>query len=184
MNESTSSAGAVPAVDGGPAAAGVPAVRIEGVDMVFNAGRGNEVHALSAIGLDIRAGEFVSLIGPSGCGKSTLLRLIGDLLQPTAGAVTVHGKAARQARLDHDYGMAFQQAGLFDWRTVSRNVELPLELRGWSKAKRASRATEMLELVKLADFARAPALGAVGRHAAAGGDRSGPGRGRGLAAHG
>jgi NitT/TauT family transport system ATP-binding protein len=131
----------------------VPAVRIAGIDMVFNAGKPNQVHALSGLDLDIQPGEFVSLIGPSGCGKSTLLRLIGDLLRPTAGTVTVHGKPARQARLDHDYGMAFQQAGLFEWRTVRRNVELPLELRGWSKAKRAARATEMLELVKLADFA-------------------------------
>ena len=142
-----------PSVQAVPSVSAAPAVRIAGVDMVFSAGKGNEVHALSGIDLDIQPGQFVSLIGPSGCGKSTLLRLIGDLLHPTAGTVTVNGKPARQARLDHDYGMAFQQAGLFDWRTVSRNVELPLELRGWSKAKRADRATEMLELVKLADFA-------------------------------
>jgi NitT/TauT family transport system ATP-binding protein len=130
-----------------------PAVRIAGVDMVFNAGHPNEVRALAGIDLDIMPGEFVSLIGPSGCGKSTLLRLIGDLLHPTAGAVTVNGKPSRQARLDHDYGMAFQHAGLFEWRNVSRNVELPLELQGWPKARREARAKEMLELVKLADFA-------------------------------
>jgi len=130
-----------------------PAVEIAGVDMTFNPGRPNAVHALTGIDLTIRPGEFVSLIGPSGCGKSTLLRLIGDLLQPTAGTVSVNGKTARQARLDHDYGMAFQQAGLFEWRNVARNVELPLELRGWPKAKRSARAAEMLELVKLSDFA-------------------------------
>jgi len=129
------------------------AVEISGLDMTFNPGRPNAVHALTGIDLTIRPGEFVSLIGPSGCGKSTLLRLIGDLLHPTAGTVTVNGKTARQARLDHDYGMAFQQAGLFEWRNVARNVELPLELRGWPKAKRSARATEMLELVKLSDFA-------------------------------
>jgi NitT/TauT family transport system ATP-binding protein len=130
-----------------------PAVEISGLDMTFNPGRPNAVHALSGIDLTIRPGEFVSLIGPSGCGKSTLLRLIGDLLHPTAGTVRVNGKPARQARLDHDYGMAFQQAGLFEWRNVARNVELPLELRGWPKAKRSARAAEMLELVKLSDFA-------------------------------
>jgi NitT/TauT family transport system ATP-binding protein len=131
-----------------------PAVQLNGVEMTFNPGRANAVHALSAIDLSIRPGEFVSLIGPSGCGKSTLLRLVADLLRPTKGSVIVNGKAARQARLDHDYGMAFQEAGLFEWRTVERNVELPLELRGWPKAKRSARAAEMLELVKLSDFAK------------------------------
>ena len=64
----------------------------------------------------------------------------------------VNGKSAKQARLEQDYGMAFQQSGLFEWRTVRKNIELPLELKGWSKAKRQARADEMLELVQLADF--------------------------------
>ena len=118
------------------------------------------------------SGEFVSLIGPSGCGKSTLLRLIADLLQPTSGELVVNGKSAHQARLDQDYGMAFQQSGLFEWRSVERNIELPLELKGWDKAKRRARSREMLELVKLPDFASAHAVAAVGRHAAARRDRS------------
>jgi NitT/TauT family transport system ATP-binding protein len=121
-----------------PPPAAAPAVELAGIEMTFNPGQPNAVQALAAIDLSIRPGEFVSLIGPSGCGKSTLLRLIADLLRPTAGAVTVNGKPARQARLDHDYGMAFQHAGLFEWRTVVRNVELPLELRGWPKAKRSA----------------------------------------------
>jgi len=142
------------AAGAGPdAAAPAPAVELHGVEMTFNPGRSNAVWALTAIDLSIRSGEFVSLIGPSGCGKSTLLRLIADLLHPTAGTVTVNGKPARKARLDHDYGMAFQEAGLFEWRNVARNVELPLELRGWPKAKRSARAAVMLELVKLSDFA-------------------------------
>jgi NitT/TauT family transport system ATP-binding protein len=103
--------------------------------------------------LNIEQGEFVSLIGPSGCGKSTLLRLIANLLEPTSGEIAVAGKSPKQARLDQDYGMAFQQAGLFDWRTVAKNIELPLELKGWDKAKREARAKEMLELVKLPEFA-------------------------------
>jgi NitT/TauT family transport system ATP-binding protein len=82
-----------------------------------------------------------------------LLRLIANLLEPTSGSVSVNNKTAAQARLDQDYGMAFQQAGLFDWRTVSKNIELPLELKGWDKAKREARAKEMLELVKLPEFA-------------------------------
>ena len=128
------------------------AVDITGLDKTFNPDSDAAVHALRGINLDIAPGEFVSLIGPSGCGKSTLLRLIGDLLEPTQGSVTVFGKSAEQARLDRDYGMAFQSAGLFDWRKVSANIELPLELMGWSKAERGRRAKEMLELVKLPEF--------------------------------
>ncbi len=133
---------------------GVSAVAVNGLSKVFNAGRPNQVDALVDIDLSVEPGQFVSLIGPSGCGKSTLLRLIAHLIEPSTGSVTVNGKPAAQARLDQDYGMAFQQAGLFDWRTVEKNIELPLELKGWDKAKRQARAQEMLELVKLPEFAR------------------------------
>jgi NitT/TauT family transport system ATP-binding protein len=129
------------------------AVQIAGVGKTFNKGKPNAVAALVDIDLTIGAGEFVSLIGPSGCGKSTLLRLIANLTDPTAGTVTVNGKPAKQARLDQDYGMAFQQAGLFEWRTVAKNIELPLELRGWDKTRRRQQALAMLELVKLREFA-------------------------------
>jgi NitT/TauT family transport system ATP-binding protein len=121
--------------------------------MVFNEGKSNEVRALSDLELVIRPADFVSLIGPSGCGKSTLLRLIASLLSPTAGSVLVNGKSASQARVEQDYGMAFQQSGLFEWRTVEKNIELPLELKGWGKSKRRERSAEMLELVQLSDFA-------------------------------
>jgi NitT/TauT family transport system ATP-binding protein len=120
---------------------------------VFNTGRPDQVDALVDVDLAITSGEFVSLIGPSGCGKSTLLRIVANLIEPTVGQVLVNGKSAQQARLDQDYGMAFQQAGLFDWRTVAKNIELPLELKGWDRAKRRARALEMLELVKLPEFA-------------------------------
>ena len=129
-------------------------VRLAGVSKVFNAGRADEVTALTGIDLTVGAGEFVSLIGPSGCGKSTLLRLIGDLVGPSAGTITVAGKPAGRARRDQEYGIAFQQAGLFEWRTVTRNVQLPLELRKASTQERRERAAEMLELVGLSDFAR------------------------------
>jgi NitT/TauT family transport system ATP-binding protein len=132
----------------------VSAVVINHVSKVFNEGQINQVDALVDIELTVEPGEFVSLIGPSGCGKSTLLRLIANLIDPTGGDVSVNGKSAAQARLDQDYGMAFQQAGLFDWRTVEKNIELPLELKGWDRAKRRARTDEMLELVKLPEFAR------------------------------
>jgi NitT/TauT family transport system ATP-binding protein len=130
-----------------------PAVEVRGADKVFNKGKPNRVDALLGVDLVVAPGEFVSLIGPSGCGKSTLLRVIADLTDATTGTVLVNGKPAKQARLDQDYGMAFQQAGLFEWRKVARNIELPLELKGWEKAKRRARALELLELVKLYDFA-------------------------------
>ena len=124
-------------------------VTIGGLTKTFP--RGN-VTALEGIDLQIEPGEFVSLIGPSGCGKSTLLRVIGDLLQPTSGTIEVNGKSAHQARLDHDYGMVFQDSVLFDWRTVAKNVALPLEMLGWERAKRKQRVDEMLGLVELQGF--------------------------------
>ena len=126
-----------------------PVVRIEGVTKTFP--RGN-VTALQDIDLDLKPGEFVSLIGPSGCGKSTLLRVIGDLIQPSSGAVTVNGKPASRARAERDYGIVFQDSVLFEWRTVSKNIQLPLELLGWDRAKRKERVREMLELVELTSF--------------------------------
>ena len=132
--------------------ANMNAVEVVGASKIFNEGTANQVDALLYVNLTIAPGEFVSLIGPSGCGKSTLLRLIANLLEPTQGEISVNGKTSVQARLDQDYGMAFQQAGLFDWRTVGKNIELPLELKGWNKKKREARVAEMLELVKLQDF--------------------------------
>jgi NitT/TauT family transport system ATP-binding protein len=129
------------------------AVVVDQVGKVFNPNRPNRVEALADIDLRIEQGEFVSLIGPSGCGKSTLLRLVANLLDPTSGTITVAGKPAAKARLDQDYGMAFQQSGLFEWRSVVKNIELPLELKGWDKAKRRARALEMLDLVQLPEFA-------------------------------
>jgi NitT/TauT family transport system ATP-binding protein len=112
------------------------------------------VVALDGIDLEIAPREFVSLIGPSGCGKSTLLRIVGDLTQPTAGEIVVNGKSAQRARRDHDYGIVFQSAVLYDWRTVAKNIALPLELLGWGRRRRAERVRELLELVELTGFER------------------------------
>ncbi len=129
-----------------------PAVDLKGVSMTFNPGRSNEVRALEDISVSVQPREFISLIGPSGCGKSTMLRVIGDLLQPTHGTVTVNGKGAHQARLDRDYGMVFQSATLLEWRNVLANVELPLEVMGMKTEERTDRARQMLELVQLSQF--------------------------------
>jgi NitT/TauT family transport system ATP-binding protein len=124
-------------------------VSARGVTKTF--GRGGTT-ALKDIDLEVGSGEFISLIGPSGCGKSTLLRVIGDLVQPTSGEISVNGKRAHRARLDRDYGIVFQAAVLYDWRTVAKNIALPLELLGWDRARRAARTQEMIDLVELGGF--------------------------------
>jgi NitT/TauT family transport system ATP-binding protein len=124
------------------------AVSIKGISKRFKGG----TTALQDIELEIEPGEFISLIGPSGCGKSTLLRIIGDLIEPSSGEIQVNGKPARQARRDHDYGIVFQDAVLYEWRTVSKNIALPLELAGWDSSRRKKRVDEMLELVELQGF--------------------------------
>ncbi len=131
-----------------------PAVRLTDVTKSFG-GNGSDVLALAGVDLTVAAGELVSLIGPSGCGKSTLLRLVADLAEPTSGTVEVFGKSPRRARQDQDYGIAFQQAGLLPWRTVTENIELPLELHGAGRRARRERARELVELVGLTDFAAA-----------------------------
>jgi NitT/TauT family transport system ATP-binding protein len=128
------------------------AVHVSGVTKIFDV-KGGTVTALDDIALEVQPGEFVSLIGPSGCGKSTLLRLIADLDQPSSGELTVFGKTTKQARIDQEYGIAFQQAGLLPWRTVTQNILLPLELHKVPKAQRLERAAQLIELVGLTDFA-------------------------------
>jgi NitT/TauT family transport system ATP-binding protein len=127
------------------------AVKAAGVGKAFTTQTGDVV-ALTEVDLAVAEGEFVSLIGPSGCGKSTLLRVIADLDTVTTGQLEVFGKTPERARLDQDYGIAFQQAGLLPWRTVAGNIALPLELHGMGKAERAARVAELAALVGLSDF--------------------------------
>ena len=124
-------------------------VELKAVTKEFGQG---QVRALEGIDLEIRPREFISLIGPSGCGKSTLLRIVGDLIQPSGGDVVVNGKSAHQARLDRDYGIVFQDAVLFDWRTVEKNIGLPLEILRWDRRKRGERVQELVDLVELKGF--------------------------------
>jgi NitT/TauT family transport system ATP-binding protein len=130
------------------------AISLRDVSMTFGtADAGQSVRALQAVSLDIRGGELVSLIGPSGCGKSTLLRLIGDLLAPTSGEIRVNGKTPRQARLSREYGIVFQQPVLYEWRTVLQNVQLPLEVMRVPADERRDRASDLVQLVGLTEFA-------------------------------
>lgn len=129
-----------------------PIVSLSLVNRRFNTPNGQVVAALKDINLDIYPGEFLSIIGPSGCGKSTLLRIVADLLSPSDGKVTVNGKSAQKARKNRDFGMVFQAAVLYEWRSVLKNIELPLEVMKWPPSKRHDRALEMLKLVELAGF--------------------------------
>ena len=121
------------------------------LSMIYR-GNGAETVALHDADLTVREGEFISLIGPSGCGKTTLLRLIADLIVPTSGVLEVAGKPPHQARLDRAYGYVFQAPVLYDWRTVLRNVMLPLEIMGFSRGERRERAAQLLAMVGLEDF--------------------------------
>jgi NitT/TauT family transport system ATP-binding protein len=128
-------------------------VDASGLELTFQTNDG-PVHALSDVNLTIAPGDFVSFIGPSGCGKTTLLRVIADLEQPTGGSITVNGMTPNEARLGRAYGYVFQAAGLYPWRTIEKNIRLPLEIMGYSKAEMAERITGVLDLVGLADFAK------------------------------
>ena len=108
--------------------------------------------ALKGVDLSIGRGDFVSFIGPSGCGKTTFLRIAADLETPTEGTITVNGMTPTAARQARAYGYVFQSAGLFPWRTIGRNVTLPLEIMGYPKAEREARCRRVLELVELAGF--------------------------------
>lgn len=128
-------------------------IMLKNVGMTYKTNDNRDVTALTNVTMDINKGEFVSLLGPSGCGKTTLLRIIADLLTPTSGEVSIAGESPKQARLKQRYGIVFQSAVLYDWRTVKKNIMLPLEIMHVPKADREERAEKMLELVGLKDFA-------------------------------
>ena len=134
-----------------PGGNGNPVIETAGLDLTFSTNDG-PVHALSDINLSIGKGEFVSLIGPSGCGKTTLLRVIADLEQPTGGSISVNGMSPEQARQSRAYGYVFQAAALYPWRTIERNVALPLEIMKIPKAEQQERVAENLALVNLTGF--------------------------------
>jgi NitT/TauT family transport system ATP-binding protein len=126
-------------------------VDISDLGLTFETADG-PVYALKDVNLQIEQGEFVSLIGPSGCGKTTLLRVIADLERATGGAITVNGVTPEQARQKRAYGYVFQAAALYPWRSIERNVTLPLEIMGVPAAERRARAAKYLDLVNLKGF--------------------------------
>jgi NitT/TauT family transport system ATP-binding protein len=135
------------------AAAPALAIDVRGVSLTFHTSDG-EVQALSNVDLEVGSGDFVSFIGPSGCGKTTLLRVIADLQQPSAGSILINSVTPEQARLQRHYGYIFQAPALYPWRTIERNVALPLEIMGFDAAERGERVARYLKLVNLSGFER------------------------------
>ncbi len=133
------------------AAPDLPVISASALDLTFQTGDG-PVHALKDVALDIHKGDFVSFIGPSGCGKTTFLRCIAGLEQPTGGTLSVNNMTPDEARRARAYGYVFQAAGLYPWRTIARNISLPLEIMGYAKSDQAARVERVLELVELTGF--------------------------------
>jgi NitT/TauT family transport system ATP-binding protein len=123
------------------------------ISLTFETADG-KVDALSDVSLQVAEGEFVSFIGPSGCGKTTMLRVVADLQQPSSGTLLVNGLSAEQARLARSYGYVFQAPALFPWRTIEKNLKLPLEIMGYSEFEQQQRAQRYLALVNLTGFER------------------------------
>ena len=128
-------------------------IMLKDIGMIYRTNDNKDVTALTSVNLDIQKGEFVSLVGPSGCGKTTLLRIIADLITPTSGEIKIAGETPREARLKRRYGIVFQGAVLYEWRTVLKNIMLPLEIMNVPKDEQEERAMKMLELVGLTEFA-------------------------------
>jgi NitT/TauT family transport system ATP-binding protein len=153
---STGTATAVESAGVGAASpTGTAHIALAGISKTFETGSG-QVNAVADVSLDVRPGEFVSLLGPSGCGKSTLLRIIAGLTPPTSGEVRIAGARSADAQREKRVGMVFQQAALMPWRSVLSNIALPLEVnRRGDSGRTHVPISDLLELVGLADFARA-----------------------------
>jgi NitT/TauT family transport system ATP-binding protein len=136
-----------------PVPPGPSVIDVRNLSLTFVTNDG-PVEALSGIDLAVGRGEFVALIGPSGCGKTTLLRVIADLEKPTGGSISVNGVSAEEARQKRAYGYVFQAAALYPWRTIFRNVALPLEVMRLTRAERNKRVADNLALVNLAGVER------------------------------
>jgi NitT/TauT family transport system ATP-binding protein len=121
---------------------------VDGLSKIFRSRKG-DVEALSNIDLATERGSFLALIGPSGCGKSTLLRILADLEHPTSGTARVHDEAPEMARRRHHLGIAFQDASLLPWRSVTDNIAFPLQI---ARRRDDERVRELVKLVGLAGF--------------------------------
>ncbi len=127
-------------------------IRIESISKTYGESK-SVVQALRDVSLNVQPGEFLSIIGPSGCGKSTLLKVIADLVAPSSGRIAIKGRSPLEARQARDCGIVFQSPTLMEWRTVEKNIALPLEILGAPPAEQKKRTEQLLELIRLRDFA-------------------------------
>ena len=142
-------AGTAPPV---PASRSAQGITLQDLTKQFRIGR-EVVTALDHVDFEAPQGAFVALLGPSGCGKSTILRILADLEQPTSGTALVHGERPEVARREHKLGIAFQDAALLPWRTVTKNIRLPLEVSGLQKSDQE--ISDLIKLVGLESFTKA-----------------------------
>jgi len=127
-------------------------INIQGLSKVFTTGR-KQVHALSTVDLGTRKDSFLSLLGPSGCGKSTILRILAGLDTPTTGTALMNGRTTAEVQKSHEIGIAFQDSALLPWRTVAKNIRLPLEVAGITPDQKV--IDDLIELVGLKGFEHA-----------------------------
>jgi NitT/TauT family transport system ATP-binding protein len=120
------------------------------VNLTFRPPNREPVRALQGFDIDVREGEFLSIVGPSGCGKSTFLNVLLGLIKPDSGDLQLHGKPIVGPGTDR--AMVFQEFGLLPWRTVQNNIELGLELKGMPAPARRQISQRLIEMVGLAGF--------------------------------
>lgn len=122
-------------------------IEVKKVSKIFNTVNGS-THALSNVSFAVENGEFISIIGPSGCGKTTLMKIIGNLIEPSEGSISIDGITPKEARLKGMFSFVFQNPVLLPWRRVIDNVHLPLEI----VHQKARDPSQLLNIVGLAGF--------------------------------
>ena len=127
-----------------------PLIQLKNISRTFESVKGDKILSLDDVSLDIYSNEFVSIVGPSGCGKSTLLKIIGGLLKPSSGSLTVDGEEVKGAV--GDVGFVFQSATLFPWRTVEGNIMLPIDVKHLDRAQYEQRGKDLIVLTGLQGF--------------------------------
>lgn len=128
----------------------MPTIEVNKVNKFYTSPDGNEVHALKDVDLKVSDGEFVCIVGPSGCGKSTLLEIIAGLLDATSGEITLDGK--KVSGTSRDIGVVFQDASLFPWRTIRKNIAFGMEIAKIPKEQQEKQLKKYINMVNLNGF--------------------------------